>query len=177
MSVRLASILLLLMAAAAWAGDSINQSVSAPANGVLLIQNVGGSVRVDGWDREEVEVTGDLDKGVERIELTSEAGRTELRVILSRGSRGDRTDLIVKAPRNSRLEIETTSAEIEITNITGNQRITTISGDVETESLGKELEIKSVGGEIEVTGNGNTTRTVVSSMSGDVDITGAKPRI
>ena len=74
MSVRLTSILLSLMTAAPWAGEPVSQSIPAPPDGLLLIQNVGGSVLIQGWDREEIEVTGELDSNAERIDLATGEG-------------------------------------------------------------------------------------------------------
>ncbi len=38
----------------------IDESMDAAADGTVSISNVAGSVDVQGWSREQVEVTGDL---------------------------------------------------------------------------------------------------------------------
>ncbi len=168
----LIGIVLLSAFCVAWAGEPVNRSMPAEMNGVLVIENVRGSVTVEGWNRQEVEVTGELEPGAERVEVISADGRVEVRVVLLRNPRGGHANLVIKAPRFNRLEIETSSAEVEVIDFDGAQRITTVSGGVTTASSGKELRIRSVGGNIKVRGDGKTTRSVISSMSGELDISG-----
>ena len=49
---------------------------------MVEVSNTSGMVDVSGWDRHEVSVHGDLDEGVERVDVTSEAGRTLIKVVL-----------------------------------------------------------------------------------------------
>lgn len=172
MNMRLTGFLLLPVFCTGWAGEPIDRSVPAQPDGVLLIENVRGSVLVEGWDRAEVEITGELDSDAERIDVTSENGRVEVRVILDWNRRAGEAELIVKAPRGNRLEVETSSAEITVVDFDGAQRITTTSGEVTSMSSGKELAIKSVSGDIKVSGDGTTTRSVITSMNGELEIMG-----
>ncbi len=49
--------------------DSIDRKVAADANGEVVISNVSGTIDVRGWDRNEVQVTGHLGRGVERVDV------------------------------------------------------------------------------------------------------------
>ncbi|HSQ69888.1 MAG TPA: hypothetical protein VLM41_07360, partial [Steroidobacteraceae bacterium] len=53
----------------ALAGTPLNERRPAEPAGHVEISNTAGSVSIAGWDRREVEVTGELGKGVERLEF------------------------------------------------------------------------------------------------------------
>src|SRR3982750_3791565 len=75
---------------AAFAGsDSIDRKVAPPANGEVGISNVAGTIDVRGWDRNEVQVSGHLGSGVERLDVESAGGRTVVKVVLIRGNHDD----------------------------------------------------------------------------------------
>ncbi len=159
----------------AWSGEPIDQTVPASADGALSIDNVAGNVSVRGWDRNEVQVTGVLGDGAERVAVESHDGRVSVRVILPRNEDSEGTALVVKAPVASRLEITTVSADVDVSNIAGRQRIATVSGDVEVSDAGEQLELKSVSGDVMVKSSGSTTESILASVSGDViirDVTG-----
>jgi len=50
----------LMLANTAIAGESINESRPLASDGDLQISNVKGEIRVTAWDRDEVEITGEL---------------------------------------------------------------------------------------------------------------------
>src|ERR1700722_16184941 len=69
------------------AGRSIDEHRSAEAQGEVEIVNVSGKVEVDGWDRNEVEVTGSAGDSVERVDVSSTGNRTSIHVV-TRSVRG-----------------------------------------------------------------------------------------
>ncbi|MDQ1345856.1 MAG: hypothetical protein QG586_1387, partial [Pseudomonadota bacterium] len=66
----------------ALAGTPIDKRTAADPAGTVEISNMAGSVVVTGWDRNEVEVTGELGKGTERLEFTKSDKVTRIKVIL-----------------------------------------------------------------------------------------------
>src|SRR3989440_7062552 len=101
-----------------WAGaaqadsKSFERAVPAEPRGVVDISNVSGRVEVIGWDRPEVNVRGELDEGVERVDVTSEHGRTVVKVVLPHtGHHGD-AELRVKVPKESEVDVSAVSAEV-----------------------------------------------------------------
>lgn len=84
LSLSSAVVLALQVGAVAHAADDrvFDQQVAAEPRGTVEISNVAGKVEVSGWDRPEVSVHGDLQGGVDRIELTSDRGRTTITVRL-----------------------------------------------------------------------------------------------
>lgn len=166
------SFLAVFMSMAGWAAEPIDQSIEAKEGTTVLVENVAGTVRVTGWDKREVKVTGELGDGADRVVVSGEYGRVLVRVLMPRSSTTANTELIVSAPADSRLEVETVSADVQIIDMSGSQRVNTVSGDVITFSAGDKLEVKSASGDITVKGNGKTSDATVTSVSGDVTING-----
>jgi DUF4097 and DUF4098 domain-containing protein YvlB len=135
------------------------------------ISNTSGSVEVSGWDKPQVSVHAELGGAVERVEVTSEPGRTLIKVLLPGHSWGDgEAKLHVQVPRGSELHLSTVSAEASVSGVVGAQRINVVSGNVATEIAGADLELKSVSGDVKVRGHGQSARLYVSSVSGDVNL-------
>ena len=116
----------------ALAGTPIDKRTTADPAGTVEISNTAGSVLVTGWDRNEVEVTGELGKGTERLEFTKSDKITRIKVVLpNRSSNVDDTDLVVKVPAGSQVSINTVSADIGVQAVRGTQRLQSVSGDLQ----------------------------------------------
>src|SRR5437868_12786607 len=158
-----------------WAGaaqadsKSFERAVPAEPRGVVDISNVSGRIEVIGWDRAEVNVRGELDEGVERVDVTSEHGRTVVKVVLPHtGHHGD-AELRVKVPKESEVDVSAVSAEVTTSGVLGEQRLSAVSGDITAEFAG-DLEVKTVSGEVKLKGHGQPARLHVSTVSGDVHL-------
>ena len=71
-----------LVPAGALAGTPINERTAADAAGQVEISNISGVVDVTAWARNEVEVTGELGKGTERLEVSRTGNVVRVKVIL-----------------------------------------------------------------------------------------------
>jgi DUF4097 and DUF4098 domain-containing protein YvlB len=171
-SIQLSALLLALSAAPlALAEKSFDKQVTAEERGVVEISNTSGIVDVSGWDRHEVNVHGDLDDGVERVDVTSEAGRTLIKVVLPEHSfRGGEARLHIKVPKDSELHLTTVSADATVGGVNGMQRVNAVSGDVTTEIGAGNLELKTVSGDIKIKGHGQPAQLRVTTVSGDVHL-------
>jgi Toastrack DUF4097 len=130
------------------------QSLEFGARGTIQIVDSFGSVKVEGWDKEEVELTvkkrtqkkyepKDLDKaakGLERFKVTMEAvGETSLLVIntkypswtpIFRGKTNLKLDYLIKVPRQSTLLIKHGIGEVEVNNVSGDIEATASIGEI-----------------------------------------------
>jgi DUF4097 and DUF4098 domain-containing protein YvlB len=160
-----------VLATPALAGSPISERAAAEPNGQVQVSNTAGSVTVSAWDRAEVEVTGELGEGVERLEFTSTKGLTRIAVILpKRNSRAEDTDLVVKVPVGSRLAVNTVSADLAVRGLRGSQRLQSVSGNIETESAAEDVECKTVSGDVRVQGAGQRGLLTVTTVSGDATV-------
>ena len=70
--------------ASADASTEINKRAPADPAGEVQISNTAGSVIVTGWNRNEVEVTGELGEGTENLEFVTSGKLTRIKVVLRR---------------------------------------------------------------------------------------------
>jgi len=150
------------------AGTPINERAAADPAGSIEVSNVAGTVRVTGWDRNEVEVTGELGKGAERLEFAVADKVTRIKVIMAGKSYdGEDTDLQIHVPAASRLSVNTVSADIEVQGLLGAQRLQSVSADIRTAAAGEDVECKSVSGDITVNGSFKKGLLTITTVSGD----------
>jgi len=167
------AVLLPAVAAAAAAANerTFDRQVPAQPRGVVEISNVSGSVEVSGWDRNEVNVHAELDSGVERVDVSSDGGRTSIKVILAHASgHGGETRLQVKIPKESELNVSAVDADVTTNAMLGVQRLSAVSGNIAAELAGADVELKTVSGDLRLKGHGLPARLHVSSVSGDVHL-------
>lgn len=164
-----AGALLLAASAAAHAGTPIDKRAAVVPNGEVEVSNVSGSVTVTGWDRNEVEVTGELGDGTERLDFATADDVTRIKVVLpSRSAHVEETTLVIKVPAASRVSINTVSADVGVAGVTGAQRLQSVSADVRTEAGTEDVECKTVSGDVVVTGSGKKGLLTITTVSGDV---------
>ena len=147
--------LALAASAAASARDStFDREVAAEPKGVVEITNVAGSIQVSGWDRNTVSIHGELGESVERVDVTSQPGRTTIKVVLpEHSSRHGDADLKIQVPQGSELDISAVSADVTTGKVLGAQRLQSVSGDVHAD-VAADADVKTVSGDITVKGHG-----------------------
>ena len=146
---------------------TINKRAQADPAGQVEVSNTSGTVIVTGWDRNEIEVTGELGEGCERLEFETSGKRTRIKVVLPKRGSSDDTDLLIKIPSGSSLSVNTVSADIEVTGVRGAQRLQAVSADITTEARAEDVECKTVSGDITVQGEGKPGLITITTVSGD----------
>jgi DUF4097 and DUF4098 domain-containing protein YvlB len=162
-------LILVFASVAAHAGErTFERQVAAEPRGTVEITDVSGRIDVSGWDRPEVDVRADLDSGVERVDVTSESGRTVVKVVLPSHSfhSGD-ARLRVHIPKGSNLEISAVSADVTSENVEGAQRLRTVSGEIKA-AIASDVEVKTVSGNVTLRGRGRPGQLHISTVSGDL---------
>ncbi|MDX1404455.1 MAG: DUF4097 family beta strand repeat-containing protein [Woeseiaceae bacterium] len=150
--------------------EDIDRSMDADPNGLISISNVAGTVEVAGWSRNQVEITGTLGDDVEELVFERDGKEIEIKVKTRRlHSNRISSDLHVKVPSASSLEINTVSAEIEVAGVTGEQDLESVSGDIVSAAFSADINVDSVSGEIEVSGEGMPARADLNTVSGDIE--------
>src|SRR5256885_15065135 len=92
---RLAAAMTVLFASAAACalGDkTFERQVPAEAHGVVDISNVSGTVVVSGWDRPQGSVRAELGEGGERVDVSTDHGRTTVQVVGPHSGHGGAAD-------------------------------------------------------------------------------------
>lgn len=165
----------LALAPAAARAGTFQQQVAADPRGEVDISNVAGSIRITGWNEPQVSVRADLASDAQRVDVTSEHGRTSIRVTGNShtwfGNNGARLD--VRVPRQSEVDVSAVSANIDSHGVTGTQHLQAVSGDITADLGSGDDEVKSVSGDIRLRGSGQSGHLRVTSVSGDVTLTNA----
>lgn len=156
---------------AAWSGESIDQSWSVDASVRISIENVAGEIEIQGWDRNEVQLTGRLGDSVDELEIDESSSSLQI-VVVNRNQRNiDKTVLLLRVPAGANVEANAVSADIEITGLDNNKLTgTSVSGDVDVQAKSQWVSLESVSGDVSF--SGETPRISAESVSGDIELSG-----
>lgn len=165
----------LLLTPLAQAEQPVDERAAADPRGEVEVSSVSGLVSIDGWDRNEVQVTGTLGDDVERLDFVSDPKRTVIKVVMKKSSGRhyhDQSDaeLSIRVPTGSRINANTVSADLSVNGVRGEQRLQTVSGEISGEIVGEDVEAKSVSGSIVLRGDNKPAVVTVTTVSGDAQV-------
>ena len=154
MRTRLLVSLALATACRLAAQEAVSKSYPLNPDGSVRISNVydAGSIRVIGWDKDSVVVTGNVARG---SHLFSGGGREAWKMFVD----ADRavftklpgpSDIVVRVPARARVWITSAMAEVEVTAVTGQLDVTAVGGHVRVQGTPGELRAETMNGDLEV---------------------------
>lgn len=173
---NLTVLLLGLWAAAGLAhadSENFEKKVPADPHGVVEVSNVSGRTDISAWDNAEVEVKGNLGGGVDRVDVTSNHGRTIIKVIVPNHTfRSGSADLQIRVPRDSELDVSGVSSDVISTDVEGALQLRTVSGNVRTDVFSRSADVKTVSGDVVIRGRkeGSGIRIHVATISGNIRV-------
>lgn len=170
-NLKLIASLLVLAPLAALAGQSVDKSWNIDTNATISIENIAGEIVIQGWDKNEAHLTGELGDSVDELEIDASQSSLEIRVINRNERNVDSTELKLMVPNGAGIGAEAVSADITVSGM-DNEKLTasSVSGDVEVEATSQWVSIESVSGNVEF--SGHTGRISAESVSGDVNLSG-----
>jgi len=177
MKTILAAALVLLTAwtRPAAAQQKVEERRPAAAAGLVEIDNPAGSLRVIGWNQNEVTVTGTLGPGAEGLSLTGEKNRIRVEVETRGNPHGVTSNLEVHVPEGSRLEIESFGGSIAVSDVKGTVRAENVNGDITVSGPSHEVDVQTVNGSLEV--SAPARRVHAESVNGSVTVRGASGEV
>jgi putative adhesin len=153
------------------AGEKINKVLEVSADAEVEVHNTRGNITIEGWDKNQVVVKGELDDLTERFVFETNDNKTLIKVVLpnrnSNARSGSGSDLQIIMPKSGRLQFGGVSTDIEVRKIAKEVDISSVSGDVKLTDIQGKAYINSVSGDIVI--NGVADRLNISTVSGDVD--------
>lgn len=164
------SLILISLSATVLAGEKVNKSIDAAADGVVEIHNVRGEIVIAGWDKEQVNVAGTLDDLAEEFIFTSKGDKTYIKVKLPRNSRfhnRDGSNLKISVPQGSKVMFSGVATDLDVNAIDGGVDINSVSGDINVKHTQGRTYINSVSGELVLRDISGSME--VSTVSGDLD--------
>jgi len=162
--------LLLLSADALAARDRVDEKRDASEAGFVRITIVRGQLEVEGWDRKEIQVTGLLDEQTKEFvfDVNKQDAIIEVKLPRKLDNRccSDGSDLVVKVPRHSTVDISVVSTDIEVSDILGGLEVGSVSGDVRLSNIRERVDATAVSGDIDL--HDGSGRISLKSVSGDI---------
>jgi DUF4097 and DUF4098 domain-containing protein YvlB len=153
------------------AETEIDRTLDAAPDGTVEISNVAGSIEIRGWSRDAVEVKGTLGDDVEELVFERDDDYVLIKVKVPRHHGRDiDSELLIKVPERSSIEVSGVSADIDVGDVLGEQSLQTVSGDIETRSARADVEAGSVSGDVLVIGGKEDADTEAGTVSGDVTL-------
>jgi DUF4097 and DUF4098 domain-containing protein YvlB len=171
---NLLALCLLICAGAAWAGETVDRTVAADHDVAIEIENIAGSIKITGWDKNEIKVTGALGDDVEELRIEGSRDHFEIEVEIPEGrsfsKRDIDSDLEIWVPQGSGLDVESVSALISVSGVNSWLELSSVSGNIEATGSITEAELETVSGSIRL--SGSNTVVEAESVSGEVDLEG-----
>jgi hypothetical protein len=187
-----------LLLTAIWAVPSIaiskefNQSYPLQPGGSLELQNVNGTVEVQGWDRNEIEVRAvktakQKESDLERVSIEVDA-RPEAVSIATRYPQNEgvevAVDYVIHVPRGARVEhIGTVNGTLRIAGVENVEDLHTVNGNIEVFEAGGTIHAHTTNGNVHLelarlpdktgataeTTNGSLVLAIPTDMQADLE--------
>ena len=181
----------------AMAGQKVDQTMRVDSDAYIDIEHMNGSAIVKGWDKDEVQVRGELSDRAEEFIFESNGNRVEIRVEMQRSSykkgnwgswgSGEGDDLTIYVPHSSRINynsinasfdgedlhgglgVEVINGTVSVNDITGRIRLESVNGNIEARKVSGDVRIETVNGSIEGQHSGKG-EIGFESVNGDIRI-------
>jgi len=171
--------ILLALFALPVAAATVDQTHATGSQPEVSVEAILGSIRIVGWDRNEVHITGTLGSGVEGLDVSSDDDEVDIEVEYPDRNKGRLKDgeanLEISVPTGSDVSIETVKGTIDIENVDGELELETVHGDITVIGSASLVEAETVSGDIRI--SGSSTEVEADSVSGTVIVTGATGNI
>ena len=170
-----ATTLLLALLAVPAAAATVDETRATGPNPEVSIEAILGTIRVVGWDRNEVHITGTLGSGVEGLEITADEDEVDIEVEYPKRHEGKlingEANLEISVPAGADVEIETVKGTIKIENVNGELELQTVLGGITVVGPAAHVEAETVSGDIRI--SGSNTEVEANSVSGAIIVIGA----
>ena len=135
----------------------------------VRIQNLVGSTRVVGWDKDSVAVTG---TSAGRFYFGANANSAKMGVELPLdAANAEPSHLEVRVPAGARVWAKSATASIEVEGVTGSVDLNSVSGPIRVRGRLREVYVESMDGIVEV--RATTPWVRAKTASGPITLSGA----
>lgn len=174
----IAPLLLALSIGQALASTPINLSRDVRSTVKVTIDNTKGDVTVTAWDRNRIEVTGDLGNGARPLVLDGNDSNIDIRVQGGSERNGkwfswgndnamQPSRLNVRVPKGASVEVKVVSAPVSIDGLDGGKvEVESVSGRVRANVRSPDVQMQTVSGTIDLAGRAD--KADLQTVSGDI---------
>lgn len=167
---------LIALSATSHAATPIDQIRPLDPTGRVDITNLKGRIQVRAWDRAEVEVSGTLGDGVEKLVVEGDSRHLVVKVQYPKnngwgGKKSGPTDLQLSVPLRAELDIDSVSADVDVSGVAAAKlSIESVSGNVSVAAAPSEVSVESVSGDLRLTVN--SADVEAQTVSGNIVLRG-----
>jgi hypothetical protein len=142
----------------------------------IRIMNLEGSIRLTGWDRDSIVVSGTLTQAAKpnAFYLAGTESGTGFKLGVEIGADGrpvSPASLDVRVPRASRVWVKSNGASIEVDDVRGGLDLYSVSGPVQVAGRVEQLSVESMDGDVDLTASAGWLR--VKTADGRVALSGS----
>ena len=170
------ALLLSLGSVSGYGQESVRETKDASSDGYVRINVVRGEIKVEGWNKNEISVTGTLGESIKEFIFEVNGNETVIAVKLPKGNNSwcceIETDLVIKVPKKSNVAISLVSASGSVSNIHGGLELGGVSGELEVENVSDRVRITNISGEVTLRKADGRTR--IKTISGDISASDIK---
>lgn len=159
-----------LLPGAAAAGERVDETREVNPQGLVRVHCTRGDLTIEGWDRDQIQVTGELDDLARDLVFEAADDQTLIRVRMpsSDVNRGDGSDLLIRLPHSAALQVDAVSADVDVRDVRGVLAIRTVSGDVAAKGVVDRIHVNTTSGDVDLRdGRG---RVKIRTTSGDTEV-------
>lgn len=167
--------------------EEIERTFSVSANGTLKIDSDSGSIEIESWNKNTVEVSIEKyarsQKRLDEFEVTVEQRGNDVEIIGDSG-RNSRVEVeyVVKVPKQYNLDLKTGGGSIKVSELEGHVKVHTSggsikigdisNGDVDANTSGGSIKVGDVEGNLKVDTSGGSIRLGKVTGTSDIDTSG-----
>jgi hypothetical protein len=172
-----AAVMLMLAASSASAQQKVSTRRATTSDASVRLFASVGTVRVIGWDRDSVEITGTVAAGSQLGGLGppgKSAPVSGLKFFIEAPTEkaGREGSLTMRVPRNARVWLKTGSAEVTVSDVTGGLDVNIVGGSITVHGNPRELRAESMDGAVVIDGAPQWMR--VKTATGDIKLRGGE---
>ncbi|HUQ46716.1 MAG TPA: DUF4097 family beta strand repeat-containing protein [Gemmatimonadaceae bacterium] len=167
---RVALLAVILASASALdAQTKVSRGLHLNSDGAVRIYNLGGSVRVIGWNRDSVAVRGSIGRG---SELHMGGGPQGVKMFVEDMDERNPApaNLEIYVPAKAKVWVKTATAGIEVSSVSGSLDLYVVSGPIKVTGDPADVNAEAIDGSIRIAGSPSWVRA--KSASGDVSFEG-----
>ncbi|MES2179105.1 MAG: DUF4097 family beta strand repeat-containing protein [Gemmatimonadota bacterium] len=149
---------------------------AASATVSIRLMAAVGNIRVIGWERDSVEMSGAVPFGV-KVELfggtpTERSKGIKAFADVPADQSGREGKLLLKVPRRATVWLKTGSAEVDVSGVVGGLDLNIVGGSIAVHGSPRELRAESMDGNVVVDGAPDWMR--VKTATGDITLNGGQ---
>lgn len=167
-----------LMSLPVFAGEKVDSQLKATGKDDIEIEHVNGKAKITGWDKDLVQVKGELDNNAEEFIFERSSSGILIKVEMPKNvryhrkdrSRGDNLEIFV--PKESKIFYTSVNADVNVSKLQSGVGVDTVNGDINLADIEGKVRIESVNGDITSRNLNGSLR--IKAVNADFDDSGSK---